>query len=186
MLLVITGVGLLIHVYSVGYMEHDEGVARFFSYMNFFIFSMALLVLAANLVILIIGWAAVALSSYLLIGFWYERESAVLAARKAFITQVIGDVALVIAAFLIFVNLTHGARAPARPAGVRGPAAPAAPPHPEPAPDLRQRRLAGHGQPADHPDLHPARGRRPSPRAPSSPSTPGCPTPWRAPPRSRP
>jgi NADH-quinone oxidoreductase subunit L len=106
MLLVITGVGLLIHVYSVGYMEHDEGAARFFSYMNFFIFSMALLVLAANLVILIIGWAAVALSSYLLIGFWYERESAVLAARKAFITQVIGDVALVIAAFLIFVNLT--------------------------------------------------------------------------------
>jgi NADH-quinone oxidoreductase subunit L len=106
MLLVITGVGLLIHVYSVGYMEHDPGAARFFSYMNFFIFSMALLVLAANMVILIIGWAAVALSSYLLIGFWYERESAVLAARKAFITQVIGDVALVIAALLIFVNLT--------------------------------------------------------------------------------
>ncbi len=105
MLLVITGVGLLIHVYSVGYMEHDEGVARFFSYMNFFIFSMVLLVLAADLVILIIGWAAVALSSYLLIGFWYERESAVLASRKAMITQVIGDVALVIAAFLIFVNL---------------------------------------------------------------------------------
>ena len=106
MLLVITGVGLLIHVYSVGYMEHDPGAARFFSYMNFFIFSMALLVLAANMVILIIGWAAVALSSYLLIGFWYERESAVLAARKAFITQVIGDVALVIAAILIFVNLS--------------------------------------------------------------------------------
>jgi NADH-quinone oxidoreductase subunit L len=106
MLLVITGVGLLIHVYSIGYMEHDPGVARFFSYMNLFIFSMALLVLAANMIILIIGWAAVALSSYLLIGFWYERESAVLAARKAFITQVIGDVALVIAAILIFVNLT--------------------------------------------------------------------------------
>ena len=105
MLLVITGVGLLIHVYSVGYMEHDPGAARFFSYMNLFIFSMALLVLAANMVILIIGWAAVALSSYLLIGFWYERESAVLASRKAFITQVIGDVALVIAAILIFVNL---------------------------------------------------------------------------------
>jgi NADH-quinone oxidoreductase subunit L len=113
MLLVITGVGLLIHVYSVGYMEHDPGVARFFSYMNLFIFSMALLVLAANLVILIIGWAAVALSSYLLIGFWYERESAVLAARKAMITQVIGDVALVIAAFLIFVNLNAAPRCPA-------------------------------------------------------------------------
>jgi NADH-quinone oxidoreductase subunit L len=106
MLLVITGVGLLIHVYSVGYMEHDPDVARFFSYMNFFIFSMVLLVLAANMIILIIGWAAVALSSYLLIGFWYERESAVLAARKAMITQVIGDVALVIAAILIFVNLS--------------------------------------------------------------------------------
>ena len=106
MLMVITGVGFLIHVYSVGYMEHDPGFARFFSYMNFFIFSMLTLVLAADLVILIIGWALVALSSYLLIGFWYDRPSAVLAARKAFITQVIGDVALVIAAFLIVLN-TH-------------------------------------------------------------------------------
>src|SRR3989441_84087 len=106
MIMVITGVGFLIHVYSVGYMEHDPGIARFFSYMNFFIFSMLMLVLAADLVILIIGWALVALSSYLLIGFWYERPSAVLAARKAFITQVIGDVAMVIAAFLIVLN-TH-------------------------------------------------------------------------------
>ena len=106
MLMVITGVGFLIHVYSVGYMEHDPGFARFFSYMNFFIFSMLTLVLAADLVILIIGWALVALSSYLLIGFWYDRPTAVLAARKAFITQVIGDVALVIAAFLIVLN-TH-------------------------------------------------------------------------------
>ncbi len=106
MVMVITGVGFLIHVYSVGYMEHDPGVARFFAYMNFFIFSMLTLVLAADLVILIVGWALVALSSYLLIGFWYERRSAVLAARKAFITQVVGDVAMVIAAFLIFLN-TH-------------------------------------------------------------------------------
>jgi NADH-quinone oxidoreductase subunit L len=106
MLMVITGVGFLIHVYSVGYMEHDPGIARFFSYMNFFIFSMLTLVLAADLVILIIGWALVALSSYLLIGFWHDRPSAVLAARKAFITQVIGDVAMVIAAFLIVLN-TH-------------------------------------------------------------------------------
>ncbi len=101
MVMVITGVGFLIHVYSVGYMKHDDGVARFFAYMNFFIFSMLLLVLAADLVILIVGWALVALSSYLLIGFWYQRPSAVLAARKAFITQVIGDVALVVAAFMI-------------------------------------------------------------------------------------
>jgi NADH-quinone oxidoreductase subunit L len=106
MLMVITGVGFLIHVYSVGYMEHDAGIARFFSYMNFFIFSMVTLVLAADLVILIIGWASVALSSYLLIGFWHDRPTAVIAARKAFITQVIGDVALVIAAFLIVLN-TH-------------------------------------------------------------------------------
>jgi NADH-quinone oxidoreductase subunit L len=104
MVMVITGVGFLIHVYAVGYMEHDPGVARFFAYMNFFIFSMLGLVLAADLVILIIGWSLVALSSYLLIGFWYDRPTAVLAARKAFITQVIGDVAMVIAAFLIFLN----------------------------------------------------------------------------------
>ena len=105
MIMVITGVGFLIHVYSVGYMEHDRGIARFFSYMNLFIFSMLVLVLAADLAILIIGWALVALSSYLLIGFWYDRPSAVLAARKAFITQVIGDVALVLAAFLIVLHV---------------------------------------------------------------------------------
>ena len=104
MIMVITGVGFLIHVYSVGYMEHDPDIARFFSYMNLFIFSMLVLVLAANIVLLIIGWALVALSSYLLIGFWYHRPSAVLAARKAFITQVIGDIALVVAAFLIVIH----------------------------------------------------------------------------------
>jgi NADH-quinone oxidoreductase subunit L len=105
MCLVITGVGFLIHWYAVGYMGHDETPWRFFSYMNLFIFSMLLLVLAANLVILIIGWALVALSSYLLIGYYYDRPSAVTAARKAFITQVIGDVALYMAAFLIVTNL---------------------------------------------------------------------------------
>ena len=105
MLMVITGVGFLIHVYSVGYMAHDRSVARFFSYMNLFIFSMLVLVLAADLLILVIGWALVALSSYLLIGFWYERPSAVIAARKAFVTQVIGDVALVIAAFMIVLKV---------------------------------------------------------------------------------
>jgi NADH-quinone oxidoreductase subunit L len=105
MCLVITGVGFLIHWYSVGYMADDETPWRFFSYMNLFIFSMLLLVLAGDMVILIIGWAMVALSSYLLIGYYYDRPSAVTAARKAFITQVIGDVALYIAAFLILVNL---------------------------------------------------------------------------------
>jgi len=105
MLVVITGVGSLIHWYSAGYMEHDPGIARFFAYMNFFVFSMVLLVLAGDLIILIVGWALVALSSYLLIGFYRDRPSAVAAARKAFITQVMGDVALVIAAFMIFANL---------------------------------------------------------------------------------
>ena len=105
MILVITGVGFLIHVYSIGYMRDDPGYSRFFAYMNLFVFSMLLLVLSGNLVWLIIGWAGVGLSSYLLIGFWYERSSAVLAARKAFVMNTIGDVGMIFAAFLIFLNL---------------------------------------------------------------------------------
>jgi NADH-quinone oxidoreductase subunit L len=105
MILVITGVGFLIHVYSIGYMREDPGFSRFFAYMNLFVFSMLLLVLSGNLVWLIIGWAMVGLSSYLLIGFWFERRSAVLAARKAFVMNTIGDVGMVFAAFLIFLNL---------------------------------------------------------------------------------
>jgi NADH-quinone oxidoreductase subunit L len=105
MILVITGVGFLIHVYSIGYMREDPGYSRFFAYMNLFVFSMLLLVLSGNLLWLIIGWALVGLSSYLLIGFWFERRSAVLAARKAFVMNTIGDVGMVFAAFLIFLNL---------------------------------------------------------------------------------
>src|SRR5437879_4335243 len=107
MCLVITGVGALIVTYSVGYMEREDGpsYARFFCYMDVFIFSMLLLVLAGNFVFLIVGWAMVGLSSYLLIGFWYQRRSAVLAARKAFVMNVIGDVGMIFAAFLIFLNL---------------------------------------------------------------------------------
>jgi NADH-quinone oxidoreductase subunit L len=105
MILVITGVGFLIHVYSIGYMREDPGYSRFFAYMNLFVFSMLLLVLSGNLVWLIIGWAGVGLSSYLLIGFWFERPTAVLAARKAFVMNTIGDVGMVFAAFLIFLNL---------------------------------------------------------------------------------
>ena len=105
MILVITGVGFLIHVYSIGYMAEDPGYSRFFAYMNLFVFSMLLLVLSGNLVWLIIGWAGVGLNSYLLIGFWFERTSAVLAARKAFVMNTIGDVGMVFAAFLIFLNL---------------------------------------------------------------------------------
>ena len=105
MILVITGVGFMIHAYSIGYMGEDPGFSRFFAYMNLFVFSMLLLVLAGNFVWLIIGWAGVGLCSYLLIGFWYERTSAVMAARKAFVMNVIGDVGLIFGAFLLFLNL---------------------------------------------------------------------------------
>ena len=86
-------------------MAEDAGFARFFAYMNLFVFSMLLLVLSGNFVWLIIGWAGVGLSSYLLIGFWYQRPTAVLAARKAFVMNTIGDVGMVFAAFLVFLNL---------------------------------------------------------------------------------
>jgi len=101
MCLVITGVGALIITYAVGYMaaENDASYARFFTYMDVFIFSMLLLVLAGNFVFLIVGWAMVGLSSYFLIGFWYHRRSAVLAARKAFVMNVIGDVGMILGAF---------------------------------------------------------------------------------------
>lgn len=102
MLLVVTGVGFLIHVYSIGYMRDDPEYSRFFAYMNLFIFSMSLLVMAADFFFLIVGWALVGLASYLLIGFWTEKTSAVLAARKAFVMNVIGDVGMVIAAFVVF------------------------------------------------------------------------------------
>lgn len=104
MLLVITGVGFLIHVYSIGYMEKDPNIDTFFAYLNLFIFSMSVLVLAADFFFLIVGWAFVGLASYLLIGFWTEKTSAVFAARKAFVMNVIGDVGMVIAAFMIFEN----------------------------------------------------------------------------------
>src|ERR1035437_716027 len=106
MCLVITGVGGLIVTYAVGYMEHedDPSYARFFTYMDIFIFSMLLLVLAGNFVFLIIGWAMVGLSSYLLIGFWYQRRSAGLPGRKAFAVNVIGDVGMILGAFVIFVT----------------------------------------------------------------------------------
>jgi NADH-quinone oxidoreductase subunit L len=106
MCLVITGVGGLIITYSVGYMEHEDGpsYARFFTYMDIFVFSMLLLVLAGDFIFLIVGWALVGLSSYLLIGFWYQRRSAVLAARKAFVMNVIGDVGMILGTFVLFVS----------------------------------------------------------------------------------
>jgi len=106
MCLVITGVGGLIVTYAVGYMEKedDPSYARFFTYMDVFVFSMLLLVLAGNFIFLIVGWALVGLSSYFLIGFWYHRRSAVLAARKAFVMNVIGDVGMILGTFVIFVQ----------------------------------------------------------------------------------
>src|SRR5205823_5537211 len=102
MLLVVTGVGFLILTYSIGYMWEDPHFARFFAYMDLFIFSMLVLVLADNFLILLVGWGLVGLSSYLLIGFWLDRPSAVAAARKAFVMNVIGDAGMLIALFLIF------------------------------------------------------------------------------------
>src|SRR2546428_11819450 len=102
MLMIVTGVGLLIHIYSAGYMKDDPGFWRFFSYMNFFIFAMVLLVSADNFLFLLVGWGLVGLASFLLIGFWYRRPRAVAAAQKALVINVIGDFGLMIAIFLIF------------------------------------------------------------------------------------
>jgi NADH-quinone oxidoreductase subunit L len=105
MCLVVTGVSALIHLYSVAYLDTDRGYARFFSYLNFFVFSMLLLVLAGNFVLLIVGWAFVGWASYALISFWYRRGTATAAGMKAFVINVIGDVGLVLAAFFVFREL---------------------------------------------------------------------------------
>lgn len=102
--LLITGVGSLIHVYSVGYMEHDERRRRFFGYLNLFLAAMLLLVLADNFLLLYVGWEGVGLASYLLIGFWQHKPSAATAAKKAFIVNRVGDVGLSIAIMLMFVT----------------------------------------------------------------------------------
>jgi len=105
MALVVSGVSALIHLYSYGYMRSDAGYRRFFSYLNFFVFSMLLLVLAGNFVLLIVGWAFVGFTSYALISFWYRRETATKAGMKAFVINVVGDIGMVLAAFLIFREL---------------------------------------------------------------------------------
>ena len=102
MILIVTGVSTLIHLYSVAYMEGDRGYCRFFSYLNFFVFSMLLLVLAGNFLLLIVGWAFVGAASYLLISFWYRRTTATAAGIKAFVINVVGDVGLVLGTFFIF------------------------------------------------------------------------------------
>jgi len=102
MILVVSGVGFLIHVYSIGYMAHDPGVKRFFIYMNLFMFSMLTLVLANNLILLFIGWEGVGLCSYLLISFWFTKKSATDAGNKAFIVNRIGDFGFLLGGFIIF------------------------------------------------------------------------------------
>jgi NADH-quinone oxidoreductase subunit L len=102
MILVVAGVSTLIHAYSVAYLDSDRGYVRFFSYLNFFVFSMLLLVLAGNFLLLIVGWAFVGAASYMLISFWYRRTTATNAGMKAFVVNVLGDVGLVLGTYFIF------------------------------------------------------------------------------------
>lgn len=106
MILIITGVGSLIHLFSVGYMHHDKGAAKYFSYLNLFLFNMLLLVLGDNLLVMFIGWEGVGLCSYLLIGFWFTDAQKAAAGMKAFVTNRIGDAALLLGLFILF--LTFG------------------------------------------------------------------------------
>ena len=105
MALVVTGVGALIHLYAIGYMEQDPRIGTFFAYLNLFVFFMLVLVLADNYLLLFVGWEGVGLCSYLLIGFWYDRPVASSAAKKAFVTTRIGDAAMLLGIVLIFVHL---------------------------------------------------------------------------------
>lgn len=105
MILIVSGVGFLIHLYSTGFMRDDPGYSRFFAYMNLFVASMLVLVLADNLVLLYLGWEGVGLCSYLLIGFWYDKPANGYAARKAFITTRVGDTAMALGLFLLYTLL---------------------------------------------------------------------------------
>ncbi|HXV49802.1 MAG TPA: NADH-quinone oxidoreductase subunit L [Candidatus Binatia bacterium] len=105
MLLIVTGIGFLIHVYSLGYMAHDDGVARFFIYLNLFIFFMLVLVMADNLLVLFIGWEGVGLCSYLLIGFWHHDHNNTIAGNKAFIVNRIGDFGFLLGIFVLVTEL---------------------------------------------------------------------------------
>jgi NADH-quinone oxidoreductase subunit L len=109
MCLIVTGVGFLIHVYSVGYMHDDEGFARYFTYLNLFVFMMLILVTANNMLLMFVGWEGVGLCSYLLIGFWYKKDSAANAGKKAFIVNRIGDFGFLLGIFLLWTTLgAHG------------------------------------------------------------------------------
>ena len=105
MLLIVTGIGFLIHIYSLGYMGHDDGMVRFFIYLNLFIFFMLLLVMGDNLLLLFVGWEGVGLCSYLLIGFWYHDHNNTIAGNKAFIVNRIGDFGFILGIFVLVTEL---------------------------------------------------------------------------------
>src|SRR6266850_2541782 len=102
MILIVTGVGFLIHIYSIGYMNHEEGFYRYFSYLNLFVFFILTLVLADNYLLMFVGWEGVGLCSYLLIGFWFTKKSAADAGKKAFIVNRVGDFGFILAIMLIY------------------------------------------------------------------------------------
>ncbi len=117
MLMVITGIGLLIHIYSTGYMSHDAGYWRFFAYLNLFVAAMLTLVLADSLPLLFVGWEGVGMCSYLLIGFWYDDPMKAYAGRKAFITNRIGDFGFLVASFLMVLVVESVTKLPVSDAG---------------------------------------------------------------------
>ena len=149
MLLVVSGVSTLIHIYSIGYMHDDEGFYRYFAYLNLFVFSMLILVSANNFLLMFVGWEGVGLCSYLLIGFWYEKKSASDAGKKAFVVNRIGDFGFLLGIFLIFWTFgsaeLHGSLPPGRqvPHGLRRPHRH----HPVPV-------LGGHRQIGPDPAVH--------------------------------
>src|SRR5688572_23902389 len=130
MILIVTGVGFLIHVYSTAYMHDDSGFYRYFAYLNLFMFSMLTLVLANNYLLMFVGWEGVGLCSYLLIGFWFKKKSAADAGKKAFIVNRVGDFGFILATMLVFWTFgtvefggvfSQAAGLPQEPLGVVGP-----------------------------------------------------------------
>ena len=163
MALIVTGVGSLIHVYSIGYMKDDKSYARYFAYLNLFLFFMLLLVLGRSLLVLFVGWEGVGLASYLLIGFWFEDPDKARAGKKAFITNRVGDAGFLLGMFVLYaalgtldmdrINAAFMASPPAR----------------------------GLGEPGRRPAVH----RRDAASRRRSRCTSGCPTRWPARRRSR-
>ena len=164
MMLIVTGVGGLIVAYSNAYMEGEDEERRYFAYMAFFVFAMLMLVEGGNLLMLLVGWGLVGLASYLLIGFYHDRRAAVEAAKKAFVINAVGDAIMALGFFLL---IFHVGSARLR-RSCSTPRSPASSPTPS-------RRSSRSGSSAAR-----SRSRR------RSRSTPGCPTRWRARPRSPP